>query len=625
MKKTKNKQIPIVFITDDNYVIPTAVAIQSLIDNKHKETKYAIYIISTSLSDDNIRHFHEFESETIQISIIKEDVTNLLNLHKYDITGKCQATPSALLKFKLPLLLSQYDKVIYLDGDILVKKDLSDLYNIDIENNFVGAVHDTGKIYNPQKITKKIPNYFNSGVMLLNLEKCLLKNMPKKLIKLKKKSKDMSLMDQNILNIGFKRHVKMLDIKFNFLALNLSRAIDKFQISDLNKLFHSNYESLQDINNQAYIIHFSSKDKPWKYLDGPYSKEWFRFFRKSPYKNYPLHRIKFDSLHNQTIKQDIIISLTSYPARIGTVNQTIETLLNQTTKADKIVLYLGKDKFPHQEHDLPQELRKLCGDKFEIHWIEKDLKSFTKLIPAIKEYPDSILVTVDDDILYPPEMLEMLLVSYNKNHWGIHCHRAHRVSFKRNRIKPYNQWQLRYTEASVSYNNFLTGVGGVLYAPHCLHNDVFNEEKFMQLCPNADDVWFWAMAIKNGTKIRIIENNITQLNYVDGTQKQALWRSNVTQCKNDEQIRNVLTQYPDVLKTIIKENKRLRQNFIIKFIKHIGHIVYTRSYRGKTDMLNMNFRKIMQQIENLQKNINMQNEKNEDKLTELTSLIKKRT
>lgn len=253
---------------------------------------------------------------------------------------------------------------------------------------------------------------------------------------------------------------------------------------------------------------------------------------------------------------NVIISLTSYPARINTVHLTIQSLLNQTRQADKIILYLGKDKFSAAEKSLPEQLINLCGDKFEIHWVEKDLRSFTKLIPALHEYPDDIIVTADDDILYAADWLEKLLISYEKNPEYIHCHRCHRIGFKNERILPYRKWYHNVKIPSVSFNNFLTGGGGALYPPRCLFQDIYNEKLFRELCPLADDIWFWAMAVLNGTRIKIIENAQPELQYVSGTQEDCLSKiNNGEQNMNDVQLAKVLQKYPEIMKRLDKIQK----------------------------------------------------------------------
>lgn len=551
-------EIPVVFITDDKYVIPTATAIVSLLDNKNPDTKYHVYIITTSLNADNLLNFQKLATSDVYISVIQTSIGRYADLHKFEANGDCVATSAALLKFEIPNFLSNYEKAIYLDGDILVRKDLTSLFMTDISNYLAAAVQDTGKLYLSKDIYKNIPNYFNSGVMLLNLERMRRQNVSEKLYEVKKNSKDMSLMDQNIFNIVFKDAVKMLDVTYNLLVVNLMRSYGAYSISDVNKLFNVDYKSLEEIEQKAFILHFSSKDKPWIFYDGKYSKLWNLYFKKTPYKNIPLSRkylgtdINAEKIEyaRQLDKRELIISLASYPARIDTVHQVIESLLKQSVKADKIVLQLTAEQFPNRENDLPEQLRVLIGKKLEIDYYDKNLRSFTKLIPALRKYPEAIVVTADDDILYPEKWLEQLLCSYYKNPNAIHCHRAHKFGMCGDVVLSYNKWEKSIRTARLSYANFLTGVGGVLYPPHCLYQDVLNEETFMELCPRADDIWFWAMAVLNDTKIQVVENNMSNLTYVPGTQEAetCLWRTNTgALAENDIQLKKVLAAYPEIL------------------------------------------------------------------------------
>lgn len=255
---------------------------------------------------------------------------------------------------------------------------------------------------------------------------------------------------------------------------------------------------------------------------------------------------------SELLSNSIIISLTSFPARIKTIHKTIETIINQTYKPDKIILWLGEEQFPNKDNDLPQELLNLKDKGLEICYCE-DIRSYTKLIPTLKKYPNDIIVTIDDDILYMNDWLEKLVKAYQENPNYIHCHRAHLILFnKQGKILPYKKWKFAVSRVKTSYNNFLTGVGGVLYPPNSLHPDIFNEQKFKELAPFADDIWFWAMAVLNGTKINVIKNNYTKLKYVDGTQECGLYQINVNSRKNDEQLANVLKEYPQIMTKIEK-------------------------------------------------------------------------
>lgn len=281
------------------------------------------------------------------------------------------------------------------------------------------------------------------------------------------------------------------------------------------------------------------------------------------------------------ITKKVIVSLTSYPARIDTVNQTIETLLNQTYKADNVVLWLGIEQFPNRENDLPKHLLCLTDKGLTIKY-SNNLKAYTKLIPSLKEFPDDIIVTADDDILYPKNWLEILVKGYLNHPECIICHRATIACSDENGLIPVLKWPFAKINTA-SFNYHFTGVGGVLYPPRIFDNEIFNEKAFLQLSPLNDDLWFWAMAIKNNKKAFVVKNNITNLKYVYGTQgENSLFMQNDLQNQNDIQLKNILNAYPEVKNKIeyipYKECKNK-----MDFLKNIFSIkdVYTNISRHK--------------------------------------------
>ncbi len=245
-------------------------------------------------------------------------------------------------------------------------------------------------------------------------------------------------------------------------------------------------------------------------------------------------------------RKKIIVSLTSFPARINTVSLTIESLLAQTWKADRIVLWLANSQFPKKEQDLPEALLALRERGLEIRWCE-DLKSFKKLIPALKAFPNDAIVTVDDDLILEPTWLEELVFSYLKSPDCIHTHRAHEISFvSEQELAHYATWRKEIKPEYDSFNNFLTGVGGCLYPPNCLHEDISDVEKFQKLCPHGDDIWFWAMAVLAGTKI-CVTPTVFRLKHPEGTQEVGLWKTVNAHGENDKALRRVLAAYPQIL------------------------------------------------------------------------------
>ena len=250
---------------------------------------------------------------------------------------------------------------------------------------------------------------------------------------------------------------------------------------------------------------------------------------------------------------DAIISLTSYPARIATVNQTVQSLLQQDISFKKIILWLAKEQFPKGEAELPDNLKSLISEKFTIEWCT-DIRSYKKLIPALKKYPDDIIVTADDDLLYPRDWLRRLILSYIKNPEYLHCMRAHRITFNHKKINPYSQWKYSIEDSSAGYEIFCTSGGGVIFTRNHLHDDVLNEELFKNLCPDADDIWLWAMSVLKKTKIHTVIPSLGELHYIEGTQDFCtLYSFNKMDDGNDKKLSNIFHHYP-LLYTMAKND-----------------------------------------------------------------------
>lgn len=268
---------------------------------------------------------------------------------------------------------------------------------------------------------------------------------------------------------------------------------------------------------------------------------------------------------------EIIISLTSYPARIHTVNQTIESLLNQTMKADKVILWLAPEQFPNKEQDLPLQLLELKEKGLTIDWYH-DIKSYKKLIPTLKKYPEDIIITVDDDAIYTPDLIKELYMEHTKNPQDIQCCRAHKIKIGLRNILPYKKWEWFniLKTGQKGYNIFFTGLGGVLYPPHCLNERVFNEKKIMDLCPIGDDIWFWAHALLKKTKINIIKKDLRYPQLIIGTQENALWRKNVENDMNDIQIHAIIKEYPEILQYLKVEKQKTIYMAYSKLVWNLG-------------------------------------------------------
>lgn len=239
---------------------------------------------------------------------------------------------------------------------------------------------------------------------------------------------------------------------------------------------------------------------------------------------------------------EIIVSLTTIPSRINIVPVCIESLLRQRYKPNRIILWLSETEL--NEKKLPDSLLKLKDRGLEIRFC-KDIRSHTKYFYALKENPDAILVTVDDDIFYPSNMLKVLINIHKMYPEYIICNRAHKILFDDDKnIKKYSEWCWESPGfQGPSHSLLQTGVYGVLYPPKSLNEEVLNKEKFLKLCPKADDIWLKIMAVLNGTMVMKVKPRSRNFIIINGTQTENLNSYNVTEGGNDQQLKNLINEY----------------------------------------------------------------------------------
>lgn len=242
--------------------------------------------------------------------------------------------------------------------------------------------------------------------------------------------------------------------------------------------------------------------------------------------------IRIKGVKTNISDETLIVSLTSYPARISNLWMVIKTLLNQKSVDNfKVILWLSENQFPKGLDSLPKSLTNLIEKGLDIRFVSDDLKSHKKYYYAFKEYPNNIVVTVDDDVLYSPILLRTLLDAHDKYSDCVICNRGIKI----NKEKSYRNWD-KVDNFMIPVSNIMpTGIGGVLYPPHCYNNNIFNIEAIKSTCINGDDLWLNFMCRLNGTKVvhtGVRFGFITVLS----SQETALCIENVNHDKNDIQI-----------------------------------------------------------------------------------------
>lgn len=206
---------------------------------------------------------------------------------------------------------------------------------------------------------------------------------------------------------------------------------------------------------------------------------------------------------NKQSKPQVVVSLTSFPPAIPYAVKTVQSILCGSVLPDKLVLYLAAPEF--EGIALPSELLALEADNpvFEIRYCERNTRSYKKLVPALADFPDAVIVTIDDDIWYHRHMLRDLLRWHEEFPHAVLAHRAKKIKVG----KPYRQWKkyrwyhFVWKKINIGFLNLQTGVGGVLYPPHSLREDMLDPDLFMSIAPTVDDIWFWAAGVANDTPV----------------------------------------------------------------------------------------------------------------------------
>lgn len=259
--------IPIFFAVDDGYIPFLAVALESLIENASKEYYYSIKILYTNINEENKKKINKYKCENVNIEFV--DLNYYIEEVKDKLYTRDYYTKTTYFRLFIPNLYPQYNKAIYLDSDIVVLGDISELYNQELGDNLVAAAPDdviqSTKVF--QEYAEKVVgvadyrNYFNAGILLMNLDEFRKFKFQEKFLYLLETIKFTVAQDQDYLNRLSKGKVKIID-----------KAWDKMPISNDNS----------DESNLK-IIHYNLADKPWHYDNIKYKEYFWEYAKKTEY------------------------------------------------------------------------------------------------------------------------------------------------------------------------------------------------------------------------------------------------------------------------------------------------------------------------------------------------------
>ncbi|MBQ6727456.1 MAG: glycosyltransferase family 8 protein [Clostridia bacterium] len=265
------KEIPLVFAVDDNYAPFLCVALRSIMDNASTDYYYKVYILNTGLCEDNKKRIVGIAEElSDDLSVDYVDVADRMDEIKDKTALRDYYTNTTYFRIFIPSLFPQYDKILYLDSDLVFLDDISKLYNTDLGDNIFAAIHEEAMsefdvlgVYSEQFLGVERMRYFNAGLLVINAVEYRKADVERAFINLMTEHKFRVAQDQDYLNVVCKGRITYLDVGWN-----------KTPIPDMT------FDD-KDIK----VIHYKLNFKPWRYDNVRYQEPFWKYAKETPYYN----------------------------------------------------------------------------------------------------------------------------------------------------------------------------------------------------------------------------------------------------------------------------------------------------------------------------------------------------
>lgn len=348
----KERNVPVVFSVDENYAPYLSVCICSLISNSSNTNNYDIWILDGGLTEVGKSQLKALANNRKNISIRFFDILNFKELKKKNFYISNHASLANYYRIFIPKIFFYYEKLIYLDCDLLINADIADLYAIDIGNNVLGVVKDACTYFDPdfwykyclEKVQIKKPyNYFNSGVLICNVKQMIDISLTERSMQRLKEFNPVCW-DQCILNSVLENKVKYLPLNWNFQwHWLLPEFAQKHPFKFVEYNFLQDYLSASKAPN---ILHYTSQVKPWKRWSIQPAQEWWKYAKKLPIYNDILEKtglgqiLSKKNIHAERtkkmteVKMSIIIPVYNVSPYLS---RCLESVINQTLKEIEII------------------------------------------------------------------------------------------------------------------------------------------------------------------------------------------------------------------------------------------------------------------------------------------------
>lgn len=257
------KVIPIFYASDENYLPFLAVSLDSLKENASKEYRYEIYVLNTEIEEKATERVKKFEDENFGIHFI--DVSDKLEEVKNSLQLRDYYTGATYYRIFIANMFPEYEKALYIDSDTIVLGDISELYNTELNDNLIGAIPDEAvavvpefRLYTKETLGIVAEEYFNAGVILMNLNEFRKSDFYGKFCGLLKTYKFSVAQDQDYLNVICKDKIVFVGGEWNKMPIGGAGETPK-------------------------LIHYNLTMKPWHYDNILFKEHFWHYARRSDY------------------------------------------------------------------------------------------------------------------------------------------------------------------------------------------------------------------------------------------------------------------------------------------------------------------------------------------------------
>ena len=269
--------VEVVLITDANYMDFTRVAINSAKQTKCPQSKYNFYVMTVDVSKSDEAALKALEGDGVTVTLKPEKEVDLFYIRDTHVSK------ASLLKYYIAEAFPELDKALYIDSDVLVLHDLNALFQTNIEGKYLAAVKDPSWFFENMHVVELNLDergfYFNSGVMLMNLDK-IRKDGLKEKLEAYTNNNFRTYMDQDAFNVVVGDDVVLLDFENN--AINFF--FEHIDLATMNRFYNRNWKDIKEVFAPVTILHFASAKKPLGALVP--KEEFFRMLQRLWYKYY---------------------------------------------------------------------------------------------------------------------------------------------------------------------------------------------------------------------------------------------------------------------------------------------------------------------------------------------------